>query len=275
MRYGPVMGSAMQPVGSLLREWRQRRRLSQLDLALGADVSTRHVSFIETGRSVPSREMVLHLAQRLEVPLRERNALLLAAGYAPAFRERPLSDPALDAARQAVELVLSGHEPYPAIAVDRHWSLLASNQAAGRLLAGVAPALLQPPANVLRLSLHPDGVAPRIVNLAEWRAHLFARLGHQVDVTADPVLVDLLKELREYPAPEGSAAGPRAGEPDAAGVVVPLQLMSPAGILSFISTTTVFGTPVEVTLSELALETFFPADAATAALLRAFAEATS
>jgi transcriptional regulator with XRE-family HTH domain len=275
MRYGPVMGSAMHPVGSLLREWRQRRRLSQLDLALGADVSARHVSFIETGRSVPSREMVLHLAQRLDVPLRERNALLLAAGYAPAFRERPLSDPALAAARQAVELVLSGHEPYPAIAVDRHWSLLASNQAAARLLAGVAPALLQPPANVLRLSLHPDGMAPRIVNLPEWRAHLFARLGHQVDVTADPVLVDLLKELRDYPAPEGSAPGARVEEPDAAGVVVPLKLRSPAGILSFISTTTVFGTPVEVTLSELALETFFPADAATAALLGALADATS
>ncbi len=259
------MGSATQPVGGLLREWRQRRRMSQLDLALGAEVSARHVSFIETGRSVPSRQMVLHLAQRLEIPLRERNAFLLAAGYAPAFRERPLSDPALDAARQAVDLVLAGHEPYPAIAVDRHWSLLASNQAAARLLAGVAPALLQPPANVLRLSLHPEGVAPRIANLAEWRAHLLARLGHQVDVTADPVLVDLMNELREYPVPGGSGPDPRTTELDYSSVVVPLRLVTPAGILSFISTTTVFGTPVEITLSELALETFFPADAPTAA----------
>ena len=267
--YVPAMGST-QPVGSLLREWRQRRRLSQLDLALGAEVSARHLSFIETGRSVPSRQMVLHLAQRLEVPLRERNALLLAAGYAPAFRARPLSDPALDAARQAVELVLAGHEPYPAIAVDRHWSLLASNRAAARLLTGVAPALLEPPANVLRLSLHPDGVAPRIKNLPEWRAHLFARLAHQVEVTADPALADLLAELRAYPAPDGPPPG---AEADPAGVVVPLRLAGPAGTLSFISTTTVFGTPVEVTLSELAVEAFFPADAATAAYLRAAAEA--
>jgi transcriptional regulator with XRE-family HTH domain len=265
------MGSATRPVGGLLREWRQRRRMSQLDLALGADVSARHVSFIETGRSVPSREMVMHLAQRLEVPLRERNALLLAAGYAPAFRERPLSDPALDAVRQAVELVLAGHEPYPAIAVDRHWLLLASNQAAGRLLAHVAPALLRPPVNVLRLSLHPDGLAPRIANLAEWRAHLLARLHHQVDITADPVLVDLMKELREYPVTEGSDSAALAPELACSGVVVPLRLASPAGILSFISTTTVFGTPVEVTLSELALETFFPADGATAAFLRSAA----
>jgi transcriptional regulator with XRE-family HTH domain len=266
------MPSATEPVGSLIREWRQRRRMSQLDLAMGADVSARHVSFIETGRSVPSRQMVLHLAQRLEVPLRERNALLLAAGYAPAFRARPLSDPALEAARQAVDLVLAGHEPYPAIAVDRHWTLLASNQAAARLLAGVAPALLQPPVNVLRMSLHPDGVAPRIANLSEWRAHLLARLGHQIDVTADPVLVDLMKELREYPAPAGSGSEPHA-EPAAASVIVPLKLESPAGTLSFISTTTVFGTPVEITLSELALETFFPADAPTAAFLRSAADA--
>jgi len=261
------------PVGSLLREWRQRRRMSQLELALGAEVSARHVSFIETGRSVPSRGMLLHLAQRLEVPLRERNALLLAAGYAPAFRERPLSDPALDAARQAVERVLAAHEPYPALAVDRHWSLLASNQAAGRLLAGVSPALLQPPVNVLRLSLHPDGVAPRIANLAEWRGHLLARLGHQVDLTADPVLLDLVDELRAYPAPEGGEHDKAGLEADHSSVLVPLRLVTPAGTLSFISTTTVFGTPIEITLSELALETFFPADAVTLAALRGLAEA--
>jgi transcriptional regulator with XRE-family HTH domain len=270
-RYLVAMATIAQPVGNLLRQWRQRRRMSQLELALGADVSARHVSFLETGRSVPSREMVLHLAERLEVPLRERNALLLAAGYAPAFRERPLGDPALDAARQAVELLLAGHEPYPALAVDRHWSLVSSNQAATRLLAGVAPALLQPPVNVLRLSLHPEGVAPRIANLAEWRAHVLLRLAHQIDVTADPVLTDLLTELRGYPAPSGGAA---ETPPDVlASVVVPLRLVTPAGTLSFISTTTVFGTPMDVTLAELALETFFPADGPTAAILRRAAEA--
>lgn len=270
--YLPHMASAAQPVGNLIREWRQRRRLSQLDLALGADISARHVSFVETGRSVPSREMVLHLAERLEVPLRERNQLLLAAGYAPAFRERPLSDPALDAARQAVELVLHGHEPYPAIAVDRHWSLVAHNRSVAPFLLGVAPALLQPPANVLRASLHPEGFAPRIANFAEWRAHLLARLRHQVDVTADPVLADLLEELRGYPAPAAPEAPAAPDEPDHASVFVPLRLRTPAGLLNLISTTTVFGTPVDITLSELALETFFPADTETAALLRGLAE---
>jgi transcriptional regulator with XRE-family HTH domain len=207
-RYLRVMVNVV-PVGHLLREWRQRRRMSQLDLALGADVSARHLSFLETGRSVPSREMVLHLAERLEVPLRERNALLLAAGYAPAFRERPLSDPALAAARQAVELVLAGHEPYPALAVDRHWSLLASNRALGPFLAGVSPDLLRPPVNVLRLSLHPEGTAPRIANLLEWRSHLLARLRRQVDASGDPVLGDLLEELRGYPGPaDDGSEGP-------------------------------------------------------------------
>jgi transcriptional regulator with XRE-family HTH domain len=263
------MASSPSPVGDLLRQWRQRRRLSQLDLALGADISTRHLSFLETGRSRPSRDMVLHLAERLGVPLRERNSLLLAAGYAPAFGERPLSDPALESARAAVDRLLAAHEPYPALAVDRHWSMLAHNGAAGRLLTGVAPALLAPPVNVLRLSLHPEGVAPRILNLAEWRRHVFARLGHQVDLTGDPVLADLLSELRAYPAPVDP--DPPAAEPSPTEVVLPLRLATPAGPLSLISTTTVFGTPVEVTLSELALETFFPADEASAALLRALA----
>jgi transcriptional regulator with XRE-family HTH domain len=267
------MATPAQPVGSLLREWRLRRRLSQLDLALGADISARHLSFVETGRSVPSRNMLLHLAARLEVPLRERNALLLAAGYAPALRERPLSDPALQAARQAVEQLLAGHEPYPALAVDRHWSLVAHNQAVARLLAGLPADLLQPPVNVLRISLHPEGVAPQIANLAEWRAHLLARLGRQVDVTADPVLADLLRELRDYPVPPGPEPPPAALSPS--DVLVPLQLLTPAGTLTLISTTTVFGTPVEVTLSELALETFFPADGTSAALLRRLAEAES
>lgn len=257
-----------QPIGALLREWRQRRRLSQLDLALDAELSARHLSFLETGRARPSREMVLRLAERLEIPLRERNMLLTAAGFAPVFRERRLDDPALKAARQAVDLVLAAHEPFPAIAVDRHWTLVASNNAAMRLLAGIAPALLQPPVNVLRLSLHPDGLAKRVVNFAQWRAHLLERLRRQVELTADRGLADLLAELRGYPAADDRQA---RAEPDYAGVVVPLELMTDAGTLAFFSTTTVFGTPVDITLSELALEAFFPADAATAEALRAMA----
>lgn len=261
---------AVSPVGELLREWRQRRRLSQLDLALEADISTRHLSFVETGRSQPSREMLLHLAERLDIPLRERNILLTAAGYAAVFQERALADPALQAARKAIDLVLAGHEPYPALAIDRHWTLVAANAVVPRLLAGVEAALLAPPVNVLRLSLHPQGLAPRIANLVQWRAHLITRLHHQIDVTADPVLVALLAELREYPVPAAAAPHPHA-EPDYAGVVVPLQLVMPSGTLSFLSTTTLFGTPVDITLSELAIESFFPADAATAAALQQLA----
>src|SRR2546425_6196409 len=164
-----------QPVGILLRDWRRRRRLSQLDFACEADISSRHLSFLEPGRSMPSREMVLHLAERLEIPLRERNALLVAAGYAPVFQQRPLGDPALQAARKVINLLLAGHEPYPALAVDRHWTLVASNRTVPLLIAGVEPSLLEPPVNVLRLSLHPGGLAPRIANLAEWRLHLLAR----------------------------------------------------------------------------------------------------
>lgn len=250
------------PVGEQLRAWRQRRRLSQLDLACEAGISTRHLSFVETGRARPGRDMLLHLAERLEVPLRARNGLLLAAGYAPFFAERPLQDPALAAARSAVTQVLKGHEPNPALALDRHWTLLEANAAVALLLAGVAPALLQPPVNALRLSLHPEGLAPRIANLAEWRAHLLERLRRQSEATADPVLAALLEELSAYPGP---AAAPPA---ETESVVVPLRLRTDAGELSFISTTTLFGTPRDVTLSELAIESFFPADATTAAALR-------
>ncbi len=264
------MASAVRSlsVGDHLRQWRQRRRMSQLDLACEADISSKHLSFLETGRSQPSRDMVLHLADRLEIPLRERNLLLVAAGYAPVFPERPLGDPALSAARTAIDLVLAGHEPYPALAVDRHWHMVAANAMVGRLMAGVDAALLKPPVNVLRLSLHPLGLAPRIANLAEWRAHLLARLRRQVDISADPVLAALLSELRGYPAPAG-AAPPIAAHGE---MVVPFRLASPAGVLSFFSTTTVFGTPVDITLAELALEAFFPADAATADALRRLAE---
>jgi transcriptional regulator with XRE-family HTH domain len=260
----PHVPSASPPVGALLREWRRRRRLSQLDLAGDADVSTRHLSYVETGRSLPSREMLIRLAETLGVPLRERNALLTAAGYAPMYRERPLDDPALVSARRAVDLVLKGHEPYPALAVDRHWNMLAHNRAVAPFLAGVDPVLLRPPVNVLRLSLHPGGLAPRIVNLAQWRAHLIARLRQQITASADRVLAALLDELLALPEP-ADAVEPQ----DAGGVAVPLQVRAPArGVLSFISTTTVFGTPVDITLAELALETFFPADEATARALR-------
>jgi transcriptional regulator with XRE-family HTH domain len=260
------MATAATSVGDHLREWRRRRRMSQLDLAVDAEISTRHLSFVESGRAQPSREMVLHLAERLTVPLRDRNLLLVSAGYAPVFAERPIGDPALAAARKAIELVLKGHEPYPALAVDRHWTLVDANRAVAPLLAGAAPTLLKPPVNVLRLSLHPDGLAPRIANLPEWRAHLLERLRKQIEVSADPMLVALLEELRALPAP--SRRPPPAPNPDYAGVVVPLQLATEAGVLSFLSTTTVFGTPVDVTLSEIALESFFPADRATAEALQ-------
>lgn len=252
----------MRNVGEQLRGWRQRRRLSQLDLAGLADISPRHLSFVETGRSVPSRAMLLRLSDRLDVPLRERNTLFIAAGYAPVYSERRIDDPSLDEARRAIDLVLRGHEPYPALAVDRHWNLQAANRALAPLLAGVAPELLVPPVNVLRLSLHPDGVAPRILNLGQWRAHLLHRLDRQVQATGDPVLQALQAELAAYPTPDHDDA------PDPGWVVVPLRIRTELGDLSFLSTTTVFGTPVEVTLSELAIESFFPADAATGQILR-------
>ena len=261
------MASA-RPIGEHLREWRQRRRLSQLDLALEADISAKHLSFLETGRAQPSREMVLHLAERLDVPLRERNVLLLSAGYAPVFAERTLDDPMLQHVRHAVDLVLKGHEPYPAIAIDRRWTLIAHNAAVPALMASADATLLQPPVNVLRLSLHPNGLAPRIANLPEWRAHLLMRLRQQIDVTADGELIKLLDELSGYPAPGGGKAPRAAVKDEYAGVVVPFQLVTDAGVLSFFSTTTIFGTPVDVTLSELAIESFFPADATTAELLR-------
>ncbi|MDH3234635.1 MAG: helix-turn-helix transcriptional regulator [Alphaproteobacteria bacterium] len=246
--------------------------MSQLDLALEASISSRHLSFVETGRAQPSREMILHLSERLDIPLREQNILLLSAGYAAVFPERPLDDPALSVAREAVEVVLTGHEPYPAIAVDRHWQLVAANNAVAPLLTGADPKLFEPPINVLRLSLHPDGVAPRIANLAEWRGHVLARLRQQIDVSADPVLAALHDELAGYSAPRVEhRVDPRRpsqtdGEFDT--VVVPIQLVSEHGMLAFFSTTTVFGTPIDVTLAELAIEAFFPANAATAEILR-------
>lgn len=253
-----------RPVGDHLREWRQRRRLSQLDLALDAEISTRHLSFLETGRAQPSREMVLHLADQLDIPLRERNVILVAAGFAPVFPERRLDDPELAAARRAVDLILAGHEPYPALVVDLRWNLVAANAAVAPLLAGVDPELLAAPMNVMRLALHPKGLALRIANLAEWRAHLLERLRRQAALTADAGLAELIEELKTYPTPPASD---RRLE-DYGEVAVPFQLLAGDALLSFFSTTTVFGTAVDITLSELTLETFFPADAATAEALR-------
>ena len=269
-------------VGAQIRHWRMRRRLSQLELALAADVSTRHLSCLETGRAAPSREMVLRLARRLDVPLRERNRLLTAAGFAPMFAARPLDDAAMAAARAVVELVLRAHEPYPALAVDRHWNVVLQNRAVALLLDGVDPALLEPPVNALRLALDPRGIAPRIVNFAAWRAHLLGRLGQQVAASDDDALRALADELAALGA-AGAAPDPRDAAAHAASarehapagcaanepaLVVPLVVQTRLGTLSFISTTTVFGTPVDITLAELALESFFPADAATAAALQ-------
>jgi len=259
------MTKQRRPFGEELRFWRQRRHLSQLELATEVNISTRHLSFMETGRSQASRAMVLRLVEQLKVPLRERNDLLIAAGFAPMYASRAYSDPSFDRVRDAVNLVLKGHEPYPALLVDRHWSLVSANKAAEAFMVGVDPELLKPPINVLRMSLHPKGNAPGIVNLAEWRAHVLSRLAHDVAITADTSLAELLTELRGYPGGESHYVA----DPKSASVVVPLKIRTPEGaVLSFFSTTTVFGTAVEVTLSELVLEAFYPADDFTAAALR-------
>jgi transcriptional regulator with XRE-family HTH domain len=252
-------------IGDHLREWRQRRHLSQLDLAGDAEVSARHLSFVETGRAAPSRGRVLRLAERLDVPLRERNVLLVAAGFAPAFPQRALDDPALKQARQAIDLVLKAHEPNPALAVDRHWNLVSANRMVMPLLEGIAPRLLGQPFNVLRLSFHPEAMAPRTVNLGEWCAHLLERLHRQCEATADPELIKLYHELKAYPVPARGA--PLAAD----NVAIPFKMRLHDDVLSFISTTMIFGTPVDITLSEIAVETFFPADDFTAVRLRAMA----
>jgi transcriptional regulator with XRE-family HTH domain len=250
-------------IGDHLRQWRQRRHLSQLDLAGEAEISARHLSFVETGRAAPSRDMVLRLAERLDVPLRERNVLLVAAGFAPAFPQRALDDPALKSARQAIDLVLKAHEPNPALAVDRHWNLVSANRMVLPLLEGIAPRLLGQPFNVLRLSFHPEALAPRTVNLGEWCAHLLERLQRQCEATADPELIKLYHELKTYPIPARSA--PLAAD----SVAIPFRMRLSGEVLSFISTTMIFGTPVDITLSEIAVETFFPADDFTAERMRA------
>jgi transcriptional regulator with XRE-family HTH domain len=260
--------SAMETVavGSLLRDWRSRRHLSQLDLALDAGISARHLSFVETGRSNPSSELLLKLAEQLQMPLRDRNRLLLAAGYAPRYQQRELDAPEMKPVRDAIGHVLAGHEPYPALAVDRRWNLVASNAALGLLLEGVSEELLQPPVNCMRLALHPQGLAPRIRNLAQWRGHLLARLQREIALHGDPFVEELLREVSSYPGPALD------GIADAGAIMVQLQLDSSLGLLRLFGTVATFGTAVDITVAELSVEAFFPADAATAEALRRAAE---
>ncbi|MGV9298186.1 helix-turn-helix domain-containing protein [Amycolatopsis sp. NPDC003676] len=253
------------PVGELLREWRDRRRISQLDLAISADISTRHLSFVETGRSKPSRDMVLRLGEHLDIPLRERNRLLLAAGYAPAYGESDIGAPEMTVIREAVRRLLAGHDPYPAAVVDRGWNLVDANLSLGVLTEGIAPDLLTGPVNVLRATLHPDGMAPRVLNLGEWRGHLLGRLRRQVEQTADAGLAELLEELRGYPCDDEV---PEVEVPGPGDIFVPLRYRQGDLELTFFSTVATFGTPLDVTVAELVIESFYPADPATAAFLR-------
>ena len=264
--------SSQPKIGSLLREWRTRRRLSQLELSLGAGISARHLSFVETGRSKPGRDLLLRILEQLEVPFREQNRLLLAVGHAPAFPERSLDDPELTPVREALDLILAGHEPYPAIVVDRGWNLVAANSAVLALTAGVEvdPALLKPPVNAVRVSLHPRGLARLIVNLGAWRAYFRERLERQLAVTGDDELAALIEEIAGYPAP--AAERDRAFDSDASGALGPLRLRAPdGGELSFLGMFATFDAPFEVTTSELAIELLFPADRATAEAVKTLA----
>ena len=263
-----AIASPQPRVGTLLREWRKRRERTQLDLALDAGISARHLSFVETGRSTPSPEMVLLLAEELEIPMRERNHLLLAAGHAPAFSERSLQDPELAPLRAALDLILAGHEPYPAVVIDRAWNMVAANSAMGAVAGVVDAELLEPPINVMRVGLHPRGLAPWIVNLGEVRAYFLGRLQRQVAITNDAGLAVLLEEVASYPAPEHEHDP--ASEAPAQEILTPvIRLRAPGGgELSFFATVATFGTAAEVTASELSIELTFPADAATAEALR-------
>ena len=252
-----------QNAGNLLRQWRQRRRYSQMALALEAEISQRHLSFIESGRSQPSRDMLMHLTDRLDVPLRERNIILLAACFAPAYAERALASPELAAARNTIDHVLNGHAPHPAVAVDRYWTLVSANEAVGILTQGASSHLLGDEVNVLRLSLHPEGMAPRIINFREWRSHILSRLGHDIEISGDPRLLALLEELRSYPVPAHASATRGTLVRDRS-IAIPLVIASDEGPLEFLSTTTVFGTAVDVTLADIVIESFFPANGQTA-----------
>ncbi|GAA1511263.1 helix-turn-helix transcriptional regulator [Streptomyces albidochromogenes] len=254
-------------VGTLLRGWREQRRLSQLELALRAGSSARHISFVETGRSRPSEEMVLRLAEHLDVPVRERNALLLAAGYAPQYAETPLDDPALGALREGIERLLTGYEPYPALVVDGSYTVVAANRGIMMLLDGVPEHLLRPPLNAMRLTLHPEGLAPRIRNLGEWRGHLRAQMERQIALDRSPALRAVYDEVSAYPVPEPGEA-PRPEDPPYPYFALPLRIEHAGQILSFVSSISTFNTPMDVTVAELAIETFLPADPATVKYLR-------
>jgi transcriptional regulator with XRE-family HTH domain len=256
-----AVAAAQPPIGEMLRSWRRRRSLSQLELSLNAGVSSRHLSFLETGRARPSREMLLHLAEELEVPARERNTLLLAAGFAPLYSEHALAEPQMALAREAIDRFLRAHEPYPAIVTDRYHDLLASNDALEALLEGVSPELLEQPVNALRIALHPLGMAPRTLNLGEWSAHLMARLHREMQITADPRLESLYVELAGYPGVE--VESPR-GQLEAPEIVLPVRLRDGDRELAFFSTISTFGTAVDITLAELSIEAFYPANARTA-----------
>jgi transcriptional regulator with XRE-family HTH domain len=251
--------------GKHLCEWRRRRRLSQLELALRTDVSQRHLGFVELGRARPSRGLVLRLAEELDIPLRERNVWLVAAGFAPVFHETPLHDASLKPLMAAIGHTIAAHKPFPAFAIDRQWNVVASNAALPELYEGVSAELLQPPVNVMRLTLHPDGLAPRILNLDAWEDHLLTRLRREVELTADPRLCDLLREAETLHRPPGRQA--HADPPPA--LAIPLRVQTRLGTLSFFSTVTVFGTPVDVTISEIALELLYPADRETDLAVRA------
>ncbi|MDR7280912.1 helix-turn-helix domain-containing protein [Catenuloplanes atrovinosus] len=250
-----------EPAGRVLRRWRERRRLSQLELSIRAEISTRHLSFIETGRSRPTPEMILRLADQLDMPLRERNAALLAGGYAPRYPRSELGAPELAEVRAALRSVLTGHEPYPALVLNRWWELLDGNAAVPPLVEGAAAHLLEPPVNVLRLTLHPDGLARRIVNLAQWRAHLLGQLRRRADHLGDDRLAGLHEELLAYPGGLDHAV-------PAQRVVLPLRLRVEGGEAALFSVASRVETAADVTVEELTIETFYPADAATAELFR-------
>jgi transcriptional regulator with XRE-family HTH domain len=261
-----------QNLGGLLREWRHKRRMRQFDLAADVEISTRRLGLMEAGRLRPSRGMLLHLATCLDVPLRQKNALLSAAGFDPLFKEHGFHVSALDIFRRGIETVLAAHDPCPALAVDRHWTILSANRAVAHLVAGAEPLLLRPPVNVVRLFLHPAGLASRIVNLAQWRAHVISRLLRQIDLTGDPKLLDMAMEVRDYPSPRDNTSPEQV---ESGVVATPFRLATIDGVLSFFNTTTSFSTPVDITVSELAIEAFLPADAETAEIMRRVAERDS
>ena len=253
-------------LGPLLREWRVRRRMSQLELASDVGISTKHLSFLETGRSRPSRQMLLRLAACLDVPLRYRNSMLNAAGFPSIFEEKALGAPDMDLVRRNVEAILAAHDPNPALAVDRHWTMIAANRAVAYLFAGAEPILLRPPVNVMRLLLHPAGMAARIINLAEWRAHAITRLRRQIDSNGDTGLMELLEEIREYP--NVPVQDPLAERPEPDLLAIPLRVATMDGVMSFHGTTTSFSIPIDITVSELSIEAFLPADGQTAESMR-------